>query len=317
MKKIFINNLLIALIFFFLLEIFLKSFGLSDLRGHGSELITKQKNVETVVFGKKVYLNSFGYRSSSTQSKYINKNKKIVFIGDSVLFGSGVNEEQTFVSKLQNKNQEFLYINAGIIGNDLPENIDDIEKNFKLFPGSEFIIIFTLDDVENKTKQESNSKTKKDNNFFNLVKNNFFISRVNHFLRTKSYSYLWIKGLATNPSKRYFEESLQNYKENDNINYFAKKIEEMKIFQKMNSINITFVILPYEYQTRNNCKKNNFTPQKKIKNIFTEKKLVFLDLTSAFCDNKKPKNLYLNFDPVHLSVKGHELVYEYLLYNLN
>ena len=150
-----------------------------------------------------------------------------------------------------------MYINAGIIGNDLPENIDDIEKNFKLFPGSEFVIIFTLDDVENKTKQESNSKTKKDNNFFNLVKNNFFISRVNHFLRTKSYSYLWIKGLATNPSKRYFEESLQNYKENDNINYFAKKIEEMKIFQKMNSINITFVILPYEYQTRNNCKKNN------------------------------------------------------------
>ena len=72
MKKILINNLLIALIFFFLLEIFLKTFNLSDLRGHGPELVTKQKSVETIVFGKKVYLNSFGYRSPNIEYKYYN-----------------------------------------------------------------------------------------------------------------------------------------------------------------------------------------------------------------------------------------------------
>ena len=317
MKKIFINNLLIALIFFFLLEIFLQTFGLSDLRGHGPELTAKQKNVETVVFGKKVYLNSFGYRSSSIQSKYKNKNKKIVFIGDSVLFGSGVNEEQTFVSKLQKKNQEVLYINAAIIGNDLPENLDDIKKNAKLFPNSEFVIIFTLDDVENQIDQESNDDTKVNNSFFNLLKNNFLISKVNSFLRTKSYSYLWIKGITTKPSKRYFEESLQNYNNGSSLNYFAKKIEEIKIFQERNSIKVTFVILPYEYQTRNNCKKSNFIPQKEIKNIFIEKKITFLDLTSTFCSYQNPKKLYLNFDPVHLSVKGHETTYKYLLVKLN
>ena len=35
MKKIFLNNLLIILIFFFIFEISLRFFGLADLRGHG------------------------------------------------------------------------------------------------------------------------------------------------------------------------------------------------------------------------------------------------------------------------------------------
>ena len=61
MKKIFVNNLLITLIFFFIFEIFLRSFELADLRGHGKELKEKRKNVETLVFGKKVFLVVLGH----------------------------------------------------------------------------------------------------------------------------------------------------------------------------------------------------------------------------------------------------------------
>ena len=99
MKKIIINNLLITLIFFFIFEIFLRFFGLADLRGHGKELREKQKNVETVVFGKKVFLDKYGYRIPN--EKYIYDKNKIIFIGDSVLFGSGVKYEDTFVGKLK------------------------------------------------------------------------------------------------------------------------------------------------------------------------------------------------------------------------
>ena len=74
MKKIFINNLLIILIFFFIFEIFLKTFDLADLRGHGTELMKKQSNVETIVFGKKVFLDQYGYRVPNSKFSYKNPN---------------------------------------------------------------------------------------------------------------------------------------------------------------------------------------------------------------------------------------------------
>ena len=35
----------------------------------------------------------------------------------------------------------------------------------------------------------------------------------------------------------------------------------------------------------------------------------FYDLTPDFCKYKNPKKLYLKYDPMHLSEKGHEFVY--------
>ena len=43
MKKVFINNLLITLTFFLLLEILIRGAGLVQLKGHGKELIEKKK----------------------------------------------------------------------------------------------------------------------------------------------------------------------------------------------------------------------------------------------------------------------------------
>jgi len=101
MKKIFLNNLLIILIFFFIFEISLRFFGLADLRGHGKELKKRQTNIESTVFGKKVFLDKYGYRVPYIKFDYENNKNKIVFIGDSVLFGSGVKEEMTFLGKLR------------------------------------------------------------------------------------------------------------------------------------------------------------------------------------------------------------------------
>ena len=57
----------------------------------------KQKNTETIVFGKKVFLDKYGYRVPFKDFFYKDSPNKIVFIGDSVLFGSGVKEEETFI----------------------------------------------------------------------------------------------------------------------------------------------------------------------------------------------------------------------------
>ena len=157
MKKVFINNLLITLIFFFIFEIFLRFFELADLRGHGKELTEKQKNVETTVFGKKVFLDQYGYRVPYKKFVYKKKENKIIFIGDSVLFGSGVIEEETFVGRLRKDDKTKSYINAAIIGNDISSNLSDIKKNYELFNNSSFFIILTLDDIINEEVTENES----------------------------------------------------------------------------------------------------------------------------------------------------------------
>ena len=311
MKKIFLNNLLITLIFFFIFEIFLRSFELADLRGHGKELKEKRKNVETLVFGKKVFLDQYGYRVPYKEFVYKKNENNIIFIGDSVLFGSGVNEEETFVGRLRKDNEDKSYVNAAIIGNDVSENLSDIKKNYKLFGNSNFFIILTLDDIINrKPTEKGNDEDEKNVNLIQRLKNNYFLNKINLFLRTKSYTYLWLKGIVTNPSKRYFFESFDHYNDEEKINFFNTKLDEIKNFENSENINIKFIILPYEYQTRNYCESKFLLPQEKILKVFEERKIDYINLTKNFCNHSNPKKLYLNFDPVHLSIRGHDLVFK-------
>lgn len=206
MKKIFLNNLLIILIFFIIFEIILRAFNLADLRGHGEDLTNKQKNIETIVFGKKVYIDSYGYRVPKNNFLYKNK-KKIVFIGDSVLFGSGVKEEETFVGRLRISNPNISFINASVVGNDISNFLNDIKKNHEIFNTKSFYIILTLDDIITNNSDKKNKLSKDNKNkkkIFDTIKKNIFLGKINYFLRSKSYTYLWIKGVVTKPSERYF-----------------------------------------------------------------------------------------------------------------
>jgi len=314
MKKIFINNLLIILIFFFIFEIFLKSFDFADLRGHGKELIEKKKNTETIVFGKKVFLDQYGYRVPFKDFIYKDSPNKIVFIGDSVLFGSGVKEEETFIGKLRKSKNNISFINASIVGNNISKIFEDIKKNNILFDADNFFIILTLDDilVSNEKENNINENNSRDVKFFEKIKKNYFFSKINLFLRSRSYTYLWIKGIITKPSERYFFESFNYYKKKSQIDFFYNKIAEIDDMSNTNKLKIKFIILPYEYQVRNNCIEKYLLPQNKIIEIFDKKNINYINLTKDFCTHAKSKKLYLNFDPVHLSIKGHDLVFNIL-----
>ena len=77
-----------------------------------------------------------------------------------------------------------------------------------------------------------------------------------------------------------------------------------------NDIDLTVLILPYEFQTRkNNCNEENLFPQTIIKNILISLEIKYKNYTTLFCNQKKPKNLFYKFDPMHLSKDGHNLVF--------
>ena len=73
------------------------------------------------------------------------------------------------------------------------------------------------------------------------------------------------------------------------------------------------VILPYEYQTRkNNCKGENLMPQNQLAKILKDKNIKFYDLVPLFCSQDKKKDLFYKFDPMHLSERGHNLIFKFL-----
>ena len=80
----------------------------------------------------------------------------------------------------------------------------------------------------------------------------------------------------------------------------------------MGTLGFFIVILPYEYQTRK-CDLNYLIPQKKINEILSNLKVNYFDFTKNFCKLKNPRNNFYKFDPMHLSKKGHKLVYNLII----
>ena len=74
--------------------------------------------------------------------------------------------------------------------------------------------------------------------------------------------------------------------------------------------------MPYEYQTRK-CTKALLLPQYELVKILNDLEIEYRDFTKKFCIQKKPKDYFYKFDPMHLSRKGHKLVYNTLKNEIN
>ena len=96
------------------------------------------------------------------------------------------------------------------------------------------------------------------------------------------------------------------------LNELENNIKSINEIKKKFNLDLSFVVLPFEYQTRKgNCQKY-LNPQEKLINFLNSYNLKYFDYTSEFCLQDKPKELYLKYDPVHLSKKGHRLVFKLL-----
>tara|TARA_Y200000002_G_scaffold214876_1_gene177341 strand:- start:323 stop:706 length:384 start_codon:yes stop_codon:yes gene_type:complete len=126
---------------------------------------------------------------------------------------------------------------------------------------------------------------------------------------------MFIKGIGTDPSKRWFLNLYENFKKKDldgTKNYFIS----LKNFSTKIQSDFIVILLPYEFQTRN-CSKNILKPQKEISDILLNLNIEFKDLTNVFCNQKNPKKNFYKFDPMHLSKLGHKLVYNTLKDEIN
>ena len=305
-----------------ILEVVINFFNLSNLLGVQKDLIYNKNtshylmpNASGNVFGVKIFTDNNGFRVRESNYKYIGK-KNIYIMGDSTSFGPGVKEENTFVGLLRVKNLNVNLYNNSVLGYQINNHILNLDKINHFGDVDKIIYFYTLNDVFKSTNVVDANEQRR-----NISEGTFALREIkmlnflNKYLREKSYLYLYIKGIATDPSKRWYSSISFFYKKN-NINYMMNELKKINNFS--NKINAEFfiVVLPYEFQTRE-CLPKDLIPQKKMVKIFSDLKIKYIDLTNAFCELQKPSDYFLKFDPMHLSSKGHKLVYNLIQDEIN
>ena len=299
---------------------------LANLAGSSSNLITYEEdffantpNNKAVSFGIKTYTDEYGFRVPKNNFFYKKNKKSILFVGDSVAFGVGVDESKTFVGLLRKNYENFDIYNSSVIGYGLRDYLLSIQRNKELYNLREIVIFFNTSDISfasNILKINNDINEQEDSNIFNKLKSISYLNKINVFLRSKSVFYMWAKGISTNPSKRYFNYTYPMFLEEKNIMLLEEYFLKIKKLTQDNKLSVKIIFLPHEYQTRvNNCMGRYLIPQISVNKILKKINIPFTDMTQSFCDNKNPKKLFLKYDPVHLSESGHSFVFRLIKEN--
>ena len=322
MKKIILYNLITIVTLLLLSEVYFKYFLKVNHQGVSRHIVNKNLDgykfnnrniIKKKAFGSYIFTDENGFRISKNAKKISNNKKNIYFIGGSVTFGNGIDEHKTVVGIIKKKLNKFNVINASVIGSNIRNNYYILKNKIDFNNVEKIFINFSIDDIENLTKPDVSlvKKNDKQENLITKLKKNKWIYNINHFMRSRSATYVWIKGVFSNAEENHYLNSLSAYSDLNNLlemNNILDKIQNLNIKNK-----IVFLIIPYNFQTnKENCD-NDDLPEKIIKETLKSKKFSFISLKKEFCLTNNSNKLYLRYDPAHLSLLGHNVVAKYLL----
>ncbi|MCH7827180.1 MAG: SGNH/GDSL hydrolase family protein [Bacteroidetes bacterium] len=301
-------NILIIIILFFLLEIVIRiSFTNIQLPGTSKELLIDSLYNTTVGLGS----NKVGFSSEvkKTTNKYhiwkymedVNiKGPIILYLGDSVTMGIGVENDSTFVGI---NSKKINLINPSLIGYSVNDYLN-VMKSFlsnNVFKGKikKIYLFWSLNDLYSNFTVKNSPGLKVDNLFFPII----------DYVRRNSKLFIYTKNLFSDRSKIYYNYDVQFYKESNE--YFQKGLIDIKEISRIcisEGINLTVFLLPYEYQLRENYIKFNY-PQKLLLKKLSEFNINVFDIGERLSNYKyNSKSLYLYEDGIHFSKKGHKLL---------
>ena len=317
MKKIVLINLIILILLIFLTEFTLRILLSYNVQGISENIPNKKINYNFnqpnlnygKAFGVKIYTDKYGFRIK--KNHFIKKNKKdILFVGGSVTFGPVITADKTFV-ELLNNDSNFNIRNASVFGTNLENNIEIIKNYVNLKEVDKIFINFPLDDIiSNKVDYKRDSVNQvNQREIVDSLKKNKVINYINTFVRSKSATYVFIKGIMANPQKNNYIHDLNLYKNKKLLDLLEVNLDLLsKVFSKEK---IFFYSIPYAAQVKNGCGKSDGT-EEILKEIFEKKGLEIFILKNNFCKTQKPIDYYFKNDPVHLSKTGHFAVYQSL-----
>ena len=319
MKKVLFINFLVFITILFLIEFFIRvSFDITP-QGLSKGIIDISKNPKfnfpnissKKVFGKKVYTDENGFRISNNLIKKDDRLENIFFVGGSVTFGSGVTQSNTFSGILEKELRKHKIFNASVIGSNIENNLQIIDKKINSKNLKYIFVNFSLDDIENLNNLKKNNilnlKKNKNSSFIERMKKNKFLIYINNFIRSKSVTYVFMKGIFLNSNERYYQYALNSYNES-NINALSLIMKKYSKKNKKLNNKIIFLMIPYSFQIKDeNCNKNDLA-ETTIENVIINSDLKLIKFKEKFCNDDKKNQIFLKYDPSHLSEYGHTLV---------
>jgi hypothetical protein len=260
-----IKNILLALFSLFLTFVILE---------FGARIFVLERSTSLNIgilnkkFAKKNYqINSLGMRDIEFSSK-INKERNILFIGDSFTFGNGIKTSEIFpqvVLKGQNDYDIFNFALPGSNTESQYKTIKDNLKRFKQFNFNYMVYQYLGNDVDYLIYQQPPFSS------FDL----FMIDKMKSFYLI---DYLYSPLLGIKFGKNYNNDLLNVYEDNVKFNQHSRDIK--KIFELANNNNTSLIFLPFPYI-------NN-------KKIFILSKSYIKKMKYFFKDNCKNGDIYID-----------------------
>ena len=274
-------------------------------------------NISMVVMGKMIKTDSNGFRVPLQNYEFLDNQKSVIILGDSVSFGVSVEEKNTFIGRLRDQSKKNL-LNTSVAGHRLQDYAFLIKKYNKDFPQAKEILIFLcLNDIvlQEGVLQKKNLEDEifeNENFLLKLIRNKFFI-QLNFFLRDKSTTFNLIKAVSTNNVKRHYNYMYPYYLNKNYLDEYKKNLEKIIEFADKKQLEVKFILLPYKYQIKKDCQFDIMNPQYQISLLFVKLNQQLFDFSKDFCNKNDKKKLFLNFDPMHLSSAGHKFVSKLLI----
>lgn len=338
---------IIAAVLFILGEITTRAFTNVTFQGNSANLITAGRfggrtwgntpDVTAQSFEAPVYTDHNGFRVPHTGYKYPDPaSEQILILGDSVAFGPGVVEPNTFVGLLRSAHPDWAVYNSSVIAYDATNYADVVAKLIaKPRKFTKVILIYCLNDVsaasaididghieqvESAAALDSRKVSSDGSTASGLVerlRHVGLIFRMNDFLRAHSKLYLYLKGISTDPAKRYFLADYAAYRDIGAISKLDKLEFISRTFGQQQT-EFTVIISPYAYQLRAGATLPSvpdgdlFLPQRVVTKFLQSKGIAYVDATVAFMRARvsDKSRLFLRFDPMHFSVAGHRVMYD-------
>jgi len=267
----------------------------------------------------KYQTNAHGFRNSAQ----LESDDKILFLGDSVTFGLGVQESQIFttlISKTLNthsKKNSISCINLSMFGY-TPRNELNVLKNIGLkFKPDQIILQLYMNDFyrRNTNNKPMNMIETITNNLIALK--NMVINQSAFFRRFRQLGQKINFILFHDIRRKYFTDTLNDSEPQAISKLFMQyqlgEIESFQYIQEMNNIAKTnkipykIILTPNEVQLFTN-KFDNIN--NKISLFCKQNEIPFFDMLQPFRLSRKKE--YIFNDGLHLSPFGHKLVCEYL-----
>ena len=349
--KIFISIILLVFIFDLIINLIIpesvkkkvgtsRNYALKSVKFHHK--IAPNINVNEF-WGKKKYkikTNQLSMRIGENESFEVNKNKEYIgFLGDSFVYGSGIDYENHFISFLKNKKNDFL--NLGYVSYSPSiyfKKIEHLINNENLNFSTIFLFIDHSDIQDEAEFYRENFKgdiVRKwiDDNEV-IFKNRKY--KIKNYLKQNSFIYKLYENISAptiskNTDKCLNNEKNNNYKKYIDINRFGygyvdkiknqewvnyginktiDYLDKIKALSVKNSFKIVIIYYPSALEVINNIKSIDTRHFNFLKKWTKENKIEFINTRDDFIKENNINDYLNNFIvcDVHWNKKGHKII---------